>query len=606
MKRLQLKRLQLGYYYSFSMIKIRSAVFLILARREWRLWESTEAVYAGSLELAPLVRSHYVQQMDSMEENRLLLTVCKRHSGLRSVICSIVGYLVVMSGVGNAQDFFEEEFLSFPKPAPVIPLATDVKHSTSVSVSKQFVVHGPSLAMRSAFSKFAESVKGDFLDLLFSTGRGSHPERIDQWKNQIVIQIRDDAADPVLGSVTSRIQQVVPEGFRLEVTARIGTALDRDELREELIRLLLAEAILRDHKAVRTGGRAELLPRWLMAGVTEILRQKVHGRPSDLYEKVFQTGSVLSVDEILSAQPDELDSLSEKMFELSSAGLIQTLLEQLSGANRMRSFISELAINPGPQRELLLKHFPGLRASRNSLEKWWALQMATMSEPGVFEWMTAEETELALDGALQVEFEVPVKAVPEPSVSTVKKRKPSLTARVRSLFGGGSARVVAPSGEEEDDLAESKSTETIDAPVKTKIVTCRIEDLDLYLGNENLPAILQKEQADLARIVSRAHPLFRAVILDYQATIGRLTAESDIPAAVSEFAELVARRTVIQRQAEAIADHLNWYEATQMDSLSGKFEGFFETIDAMDSDLRRRRSDPISQYLDSLQQEFRR
>ncbi|MGK0186887.1 MAG: hypothetical protein ACI9R3_002671 [Verrucomicrobiales bacterium] len=561
--------------------------------------------------------------MVSMDECGLP-RACGESVGKRSAFVLVAGILVAMSGVGNAQDAQDvlsqesqsqvqvQPRVQFPRPAPVIPLATDVTQSTSVSVSRQFVVHGRSLGLRSAFSKFAESVKGDFLDLLYGTGRGSNPGRIDSWKNQIVIQIRDDAADQVSGAVSSRIQQVVPEGFRLEITARIGTVIEqselRAELREELIRLLLAECILRDHKSVRTGGRTELLPRWLMAGVSEILRQKVHGRPTEVYEKVFSSGSVLSADEILTAQPDQLDSLSAKIFELSSAGLIQTLQDQVSGANRMRRFISELAVFTGPQRELLLKHFPGLRASRNSLEKWWALQMATMSEPGVFEWMTAEETEKALNDALRIEFEEEVVAADAPDAlakETRNIRKPTLASRVRRLFGGSSARAAVS---DDDTLEKVDATPAVEAkePVMRK-VSCRIEDVEIYLGSKNSVSILATEQADLSRILSRAHPLFRTVIMDYQSTIGGLTeaAEAQVATAEAKFAELVARRTVIQRQAEAITDHLNWWEGTQMKTLSRKFDGFFEARDAIESDVRRRRSDPISQYLDALDREFR-
>ncbi|MDA0814665.1 MAG: hypothetical protein O3C21_19995, partial [Verrucomicrobia bacterium] len=371
------------------------------------------------------------------------------------------------------------------------------------------------------------------------------------------------------------------------------------------------ESILRDNKTIRTGGRAEILPNWLMAGVTEILRQKVRGRPSDLYEKVFKTGGVLSVDEILTTDPKGLDSLSEKIFELSSAGLIQTLLEQVAGANRLRAFVSELAVYTGPQQELLLKHFPGLRASRNSLAKWWALQMATMSEPSVFEWMTAEETEMALNDALIMEFQVPVAAEGEAVAASVvePEEKSSLGARVRRLFGGGTARAVVPGTDTTAGISEQGS-ELAEAGVaagepKMETVTCRIEDVTLYLKEKDLARILAQEQADLARISHRAHPLYRSVIQSYQSVIGSFNAKSNVAEAEAKLAELIARRTTVQRQAEAVTDHLNWYEATQINRASGKFERFFEAREAIDNQVRRRRSDPISQYLDALEREFR-
>ena len=95
------------------------------------------------------------------------------------------------------------------------------------------------------------------------------------------------------------------------------------------------------------------------------------------------------------------------------------------------------------------------------------------------------------------------------------------------------------------------------------------------------------------------------MIQAYKSTIGSFNAETDIAEAEAKLAELIARRTTIQRQAEAVTDHLNWYEATQINRASGKFERFFEARDAIDNEVRRRRSDPISQYLDALEREFR-
>jgi hypothetical protein len=59
-------------------------------------------------------------------------------------------------------------------------------------------------------------------------------------------------------------------------------------------------------------------------------------------------------------------------------------------------------------------------------------------------------------------------------------------------------------------------------------------------------------------------------------------------------------RGAIERQAKAIDDYLNWYEATQLKSLSGAFTPLLKPP-ADSKSLRRR--DPISVYLDSIEME---
>jgi hypothetical protein len=214
-----------------------------------------------------------------------------------------------------------------------------------------------------------------------------------------------------------------------------------------------------------------------------------------------------------------------------------------------------------------------------------------------------------------MEFQVPVASEREVVAAPVAdpEKKPSLGARVRRLFGGGSARAVVPGTGTTAGSSEQRSeqgSELVEPEVaaeepKMETVTCRIEDANLYLKQKDLTSILMHEQADLARISHRAHPLYRSVIQAYQSTIGSFNAETDIAEAEAKLAELIARRTTIQRQAEAVTDHLNWYEATQINRASGKFERFFEARDAIDNEVRRRRSDPISQYLDALEREFR-
>ena len=492
---------------------------------------------------------------------------------------------------------------------PIVPLdAGRDAPGKSLSTSKQFYIYGRTLPLRSAFSVFAERVKTDYLNLVFRTGRGLHTGKIDRWRYPIIIQVRDEAPGLDERSATSRIRQLDHGGFRLELTVRIGDGFDTNELQHELLRLLLAESILREHKTIRVGGRTELLPKWLMAGVSETLgRRSTDGR-SELYEKVFKTGRILSVEEILSTDPDRLDSVSRTIYELSSAGLLQTLLDQPGGSNRLRAMISELATHTGPLREILIRHFPGMRTSRNSLEKWWALQMAMLSEPGVFDLMSPEETELALAEALMFQLgevgdEVEGPA-PDEGTGSDGKRIPGIVRIGRGVIG-----LLNPKGgrrSESGKAAENQSAEDVfpNGQEAELFFACGIEEVDRYIDHPRREEALKPVQLKLAELSHRSHPLYRQVIHDYQEFVGRLS-QGNGEGAGKKLADLAGRRTAIQRRALAVADHLNWFEATQDVGPGGKFEAFHRAVDMLDNAPRPRRKDPISRYLDALEQEFK-
>ena len=522
----------------------------------------------------------------------------------RSSLAGCLAVVLVMGWVQPAaigQDGFET-----PRPVPPMPHDASGDAGRSISTSEQFIIYGKTLSIRVPFSVFAEKVKDDYLNLIYRKGRGVAPKTLDGWNYPIVIQVREEESGRLDQAVTTRIRQLKQGGFRLELTARVGDDFKKEALRRELLRLLLAESILRDHKSIRVGSRTELLPTWLMAAVVETLGHPAGGRSNELYEKVFKTGRSLTVEEILSTDPHRLDSVSLTIFELSSAGLLQTLLDQPTGGNRLRSFISDLAIHSGSQRDLLIRHFPGLRASSNSLEKWWALQMASMSQPGVFDTMTPEETDAALTKSLYVQLDAtettdgPTLAARSADGANTPKKTSGIARvsnKVLKLFrpnggnggnGGGGETDATKQGAEEDGLAFS----------------CAVEEVDRYFGHPNRKDALNAVQLRLARLSHRGHPLFRQVIHDYQKLIGRM-ATGDRDRASEEFATLAGRRTLIQRQATAIADHLDSYLLNQNDAPSGKFEKFHQSVEEIEKAGRPGRKDPISRYLDALEEEFK-
>ena len=153
-----------------------------------------------------------------------------------------------------------------------------------------------------------------------------------------------------------------------------------DDFAREVVRILLAERILRNHKELKTS-RQNVLPNWVLTGVTNALEFRGRSRPSVLFAAVFRSGQIYSVDKILSADPAQLDALARGVYETSACALVLALLDQPDGPLRFAKFLDSLARNDKSDRELLRQMFPTLGASKNSLEKWWSLQMATLATP---------------------------------------------------------------------------------------------------------------------------------------------------------------------------------------------------------------------------------
>lgn len=288
-------------------------------------------------------------------------------------------------------------------PAPVqpaLPPPTAKGASTSsTSAGGQFIIHGTDLQTRNWFTRFCETLAADLQRLL----RDPQPQAI-----PVVLSLRSgndlSLSEP---SVKAVVSELTSGGFQLQLTVQLRPDLNTNDLRAELIRILLAERILRGHERLTTT-RGRILPEWMLVGVTEALRYKDRSRPSALFAAVFKTGKAFDIEEILEATPGKLDALSRAVYETSACALVLALLDQPEGSLRMSKFLNSLAKETRGDRELINEWFPAVAQSKNSLDKWWSLQMANMARPSVFETLDPVETAKALDEALMLRFQTEV------------------------------------------------------------------------------------------------------------------------------------------------------------------------------------------------------
>lgn len=293
--------------------------------------------------------------------------------------------------LGIAPAYLAQERIPFPENQ------RDPHSGSTRSEFGEIVVKGSDAYTRGTYCDFAVASRKSFQDLMKFSGRLKFPLIIDL-KQVPGNRVRGHPVKPVIivsHTYSPNIQVALCESFRFA------------DLREELVRFFLMDYALRNHVnvplLVEQRG-SDLIPQWLWAGVSEAVGFREDGEPSELFAAIYQAGTMMGVDDIIKANPDEMSSLSRAVYRASAGGLVLTLLQHDAGPARMRNFIDALASEPQDQEALLRKYFPGVSDSSNSLEKWWALQTALLAKPTSLDIFSIPETEEKLKRALVVAF----------------------------------------------------------------------------------------------------------------------------------------------------------------------------------------------------------
>lgn len=288
---------------------------------------------------------------------------------------------------------------------PSVPLGKSGPPS-STSTSGQFIVHGGELPLRSAFSSRCEEVAAE-LNTLLKDPRG--------WGLPVVVLLTTgEEAKKAAKAVEMTVSQITGGGFHLQLNVNVRPDLRPADLRAELVRILLVERILRGKQEI-TSNRKLVLPDWLFNGIMEALDFRRRARPSALFAAIFKSGRIFGIEEIIEAPADTVnDALSKSIYQTSCCALVLALLDQPDGGANLGRFLNALASDPQPERDLLNKHFPGFSISPASLNKWWSLQMASLSSPGMSEPLSAYDTLVRLEEALTLRYEVKASEAPQP------------------------------------------------------------------------------------------------------------------------------------------------------------------------------------------------
>lgn len=419
--------------------------------------------------------------------------------------------------------------------ASLAPASAIDLRQRSESSSKQFVVFSDDVRLRQRVAGFVEEVKSDVLRLL---GEG------DRWKAPIVITLeRASTLQPGQPPVVLRLIETQP-GFKVEIDVKVGDDPTVVNLQKHIIRAVLLEYAYR-HTGVVGGTSFVESPWWIVEGLTEMARRRDSGVDTDLFRRLVETNRLPPIESFLGEKPDELGPTALAIDRALAMCLLQLLVEQPGGRESLARLVREKPKSDGDPLALLAKEYPIFGRGKQTLQKWWTINLARFAEVDRYQGLTTEETEKALASLLRLEV-------------AINK------AGDKRTFG--------------------------------------VAEFAEYLKVPASRAALTSRHNEIIALSLRADALYRPVLADYE-QIFSLLARGKSRGMRDRLAQVEQYRSFVLRRSSEIADYLNWFEATQMGSRSNMFDNYLKTANEI-SEQDRKQKNPIGRYLDEFEQEF--
>jgi hypothetical protein len=363
----------------------------------------------------------------------------------------------------------------------------------------------------------------------------------DEWKTPIVINVQRPLAN--LPDVPSAALYFSQTGFglKLQLDLTVGGDLGRAAVERELLRAILLEMTYRKEPALPAGTPYVEPPLWLLYGLLDL----APGRDREsLMEALGVEEKVTSLEGFFlqSRAVSQLDSPARELYNAYSFALVRLLLDQADGQVRLARYIANLCRASNNPLADLQAQFPGLSGQKG--EKLWRAEIARLSSEESGELLTFAETERRLNRLLEMKI-----------CTDAASGKP---LRLRDL---GPRKISRPEA-----------------------------------------AAISRFGRRLLLLSARANPILRPVIQEYREIALLLARRKSrgIPARLAAVEKLQAQ--LFQRMSD-IDDYMNWFEAAKLETSSGLFTGYLRAAEEQ-SEERLRRRDPISVYLDSLEEQF--
>jgi len=260
-----------------------------------------------------------------------------------------------------------------------------------------------------------------------------------------------------------------------------------------------------------------------------------------LIEAVANTEKPLPLEKFLRERPGLLDSMGRTLYRAYAFALVQMLLDGKSGGAQLARYVDHLSDSSNDPLADLKTQFPFLA---EDAERTWQLALNRLKSLQTFRLFTFAESVRRLDELLRVKISEP--------------GKPEKVARL-------------------DELAQRKLS-----------------------ASEKMA--LDQLKRDLLSFVPQTNPVLRPIGREYQ-EIAALLARGKRRGVPKRLSRLDVTRQQLGARMTEIDDYMNWFEATQMNSGSGNFTGYLKAMDQSQVPAPRRH-DPLSVYLDALEDQF--
>ena len=361
----------------------------------------------------------------------------------------------------------------------------------------------------------------------------------DDWKTPIVINARYPQANlPELPRLSIDLGQT-GFGLKLQLDIVIDASVNRPEVRRELLRALLLEMMYRAEPQLPAGTTYVTPPDWLLEGVPGQQPDSSRDRVSTLLALSAAKDNSLTLEKFLERRIELLDAAGRNLYRAYAFALVDLLSHTANGSHRLSRYVSGLPASSNDPLAELRRYFGEMFAPENA-EKTWQKQIARLSSAQPYQLLAGAETRQRLDATL----------------------------RVRIL-----------------DQGREK--------------TYDLEEFPMFLKNKAAKPALGALAHNLRVLATSAHPIYASIIANYLEIIARLQRGRtfSVPRRLSELADL---RKTIGAQIREIDDYMNWFEATNLPSPSGRFADYMEAAERAAQPVQMKR-DPITVYLNAVE-----
>ncbi len=448
----------------------------------------------------------------------------------------------------------------------------------------QIRVFGGDPTQRVLFLSFSREVQDDFRNVFLRRRPGEADRRLD-WMIPIRVDLWGRSNEVYKGPDLRTSVEIGPDDrFLIRLSVKVHDRFREEAFRLELVKALLIEQMVApfvDRPAAFRKSKV-LAPGWLAYGFDELLQHRKDGQPSAFYRGILGSGQMLTPEKLVEiSDPESMEPVTRAAFRASAAAFVEALLNQPGGEAGVRAFLADLGGSDGGSvMPLLRQHFPAFREMDQGMEKWWALEIATMGIQQGFEYMTPAETEKWLTDALTVN----IKPVAETAavggakpafgfLQRFRKEKPGESGEAESVKSGGEPFIGG------------------------------IERYDEFIKLPGAEEELERAFRRLQRVKLTGFPLYRPVFVRYETILQRLIA-GKLKGIDTEIEAVAGMRLKINETLTKAADHLNYFEATQTPQRSRAFDDYLKMRRILQEDTMPKREDRITQFMDKVEKEI--